>query len=107
MLRQVIAPHEPPLADGAGELLFAGMRAFVPRQFVAAREAAAAVLVRARERSLAGVGTHMSLQVRRLKIVLATARILALVNAAPCLRRARARRCGRGGGHSRWRRAGD
>lgn len=104
VLRQVVAPHESSLADSAGEFLLAGMRAFVPRQFIAAREAAIAIVIRTRERSLASVSTSMSLQVRRFKIILAAALVLAFVNTAPRLRHTCIRR-GCGGG--RWCRAGD
>ena len=83
VLGQVVAAHEAPLADGAGELLLAGVRALVPGELVAAREAPAAVLVRAGERPLAGVRARVGLQVRGLEVVLAAAGVLALVDAPP------------------------
>lgn len=102
----MVASHESPLADDAGKLLLAGVRALVPRQLVAAGKATAAILVGTRERPFARVSARMSLQVRRLEVVLAAARVLALVNATARLHRARAHRRGRRGGRS-WGRAGD
>lgn len=92
VLGQVIAPHEASLANGAGELFFAGMRPLVPRQLVAAGEATIAILVRARERSLAGMGARVRLQMRRLEVIFAATRMLAFVDATAGLHRARVRR---------------
>lgn len=80
VLGQVVAAHEPPLADGAGELLLAGVGALVARQLVAPGEAPAAVLVGTGERPLARVGARVGLEVARLEVVLAAARVLALVD---------------------------
>lgn len=52
MLRQVVAPHEALLADGAAELLLARVRAIVPCQLVRARELLVALLPAAGERPL-------------------------------------------------------
>lgn len=49
VLRQVVAPHEALLADGAAELLLARVRAVVPRQLVRARELLVAFLPAAGE----------------------------------------------------------
>lgn len=49
VLRQVVAPHEALLADGAAELLLTRVRAIVPRQLVRARELLVALLPAAGE----------------------------------------------------------
>lgn len=49
MLRQVVAPHEALLADGAAELLLARVRAIVSGQLVGARELLVALLPAAGE----------------------------------------------------------
>lgn len=52
VLRQVVAPHEALLTDGAAELLLARVRAIVPRQLVRARKLLVALLPAAGERPL-------------------------------------------------------
>lgn len=76
----MIASHEPPLANGAGKFFFSRVSSFVPGQFVAAREPSATVLVRAGERSLPGVNSRVSFQMRRFEIIFSTTRMLAFVN---------------------------
>lgn len=82
VLGEMVAAHEAPLADGAGELLLARVGALVSGELVAAGESTAAVLVGTGEGPLAGVGTSVCLQVGRLEVVLAAAWVLALVDAS-------------------------
>lgn len=52
VLHQVVAAHEPLVAEGAAELLLPGVGAVVPGQFVGAGELLTAVWPSARERPL-------------------------------------------------------
>lgn len=59
VLRQVVAPHEALLADGAAELLLARVRAIVSGQLVGARELLVALLPAAGEGPLTWVPNKM------------------------------------------------
>jgi len=73
VLRQVVRPHEPLVADGARESLFAGVRSKVSLQLVGPGEAFSAEEPVADEGPLPGVPPQVSLQVRRLAVHLAAA----------------------------------
>lgn len=79
MLRQVVAPHEALLADGAAELLLARVRAIVSGQLVRARELLVALLPAAGEGPLTCVSSQVRLEVRRFPVNFLAARVVALV----------------------------
>lgn len=78
VLGEVVRPHEPSLADRAGEPLLARVGAPMSGQLVRPREPPAARAPRARERSLARVRAPVGLKVRRLEVVLGAAGLGAL-----------------------------
>lgn len=77
VLCQVIGPHEPFTADGAGEPLLAGVRPQVPLELVRPGEALAAEEPVADERALARVPAKVGLQVRGLTVDLVATGIVA------------------------------
>lgn len=82
VLGEVIRSHEPPLADGADELLFAGVSALVAGQLVGSGESTAALRPLADEGPFAGVDPLVGLQVAGFEVILATVRMLALVDSS-------------------------
>lgn len=94
----MVASHEASLADGASEFLLAGVRPLMPRELVATGEAAIAILLGARERPLSSMRARVRFQVRRLEVVLAAARMFALVHATTRLCAACTRYVDRRGG---------
>jgi len=82
VLGQVVGPHEPLVADGAGEPLLAGVGPKVALQLVGPGEPLAAEEPVADEGPLAGVPPQVGLQVGRFPVDLAAARDVTAVNVA-------------------------
>lgn len=80
VLREVIAAHEPLVADRAGESLFACVGSKVPLQFIRTCEPLATEKPVANKRSLTRVPAQVGLQVGRLPVDLAAARYVAAVD---------------------------
>lgn len=72
VLGQVVAPHEPPVTHGAGELLLPGVGSPVPGELIGAGEPPLAALPAAAERLLPCVCSHVGLQMRAFEVGLAT-----------------------------------
>ncbi len=79
VLAQVVTAHEAIRADGAHELLLAGVRAKVTRQLVRPRERLVARLPLADIGPFACVHANVRLQMRTLKVAFITIRIRANV----------------------------
>jgi len=67
----MVTAHEPPIAIRAAVALVPGVRARVPRQLVRAREPLPALLPRAEEGALPGVGARVRLEMRGFVVDLA------------------------------------
>ena len=80
MLGEVVGPHEPLVADGAGEPLLAGVCSKVSLKFVGPCETFTAEQPVANEGPLPGVPPQVGFQVRRLAVDLAAPRNVATVN---------------------------
>ena len=80
VLREVIAAHEPLVADRAGESLFAGVGSKVPLQLIRTCEPLATEKPVANKRSLTRVPAQVGLQMGRLPVDLAAAGYVAAVD---------------------------
>lgn len=78
MLGQMVRPHEATVADGAAELLLAGVGSLVAAQLVRAGKPATTADPLTQEGTLSCVGSHVSFEVRGLEVILAAVLIVAL-----------------------------